>query len=319
MTRVMRGSVISTKQRDYVDAARALGARRPLHHPQAHPGQQHRAGDRAGDDRAGRLHQRRGHADLPRASATSDRRSRGGCSSTRARPSRWPASGTCSSTRARSSSSPCSPSSCWATCCVTPSTPEAAEDSAMTDTKTDVSAGPAKSPLSGVAFDPSAPLLEVEDLQVEFHTRDGVAQAVNGVSFTVARGRDPGHPRRVRLRQVRHRAGDHGHPRHAAGADRRRPGALPRRRPAGQWTRTTRRHVRANKIAMIFQDALSLAEPRVHRRLAARRAVPQAPGRQPQGGQGQGRSRCSSWSASRRAGRGSTTSRTSSPAACGSA
>ena len=62
----------------------------------------------------------------------------------------------------------------------------------MTETKPhmrpDVSAGPAKSPLRGVAFDESAPLLEVEDLKVEFHTRDGVAKAVNGVSFSLSEG-----------------------------------------------------------------------------------------------------------------------------------
>ncbi|WNO72508.1 ABC transporter ATP-binding protein [Streptomyces sp. AM8-1-1] len=34
----------------------------------------------------------------------------------------------------------------------------------------------------------AAPLLEVRDLHVEFHTRDGVAKAVNGVAFTVAEG-----------------------------------------------------------------------------------------------------------------------------------
>ncbi|WP_327680626.1 ABC transporter ATP-binding protein [Streptomyces sp. NBC_00467] len=33
-----------------------------------------------------------------------------------------------------------------------------------------------------------APLLEVRDLHVEFHTRDGVAKAVNGVACTVAEG-----------------------------------------------------------------------------------------------------------------------------------
>ncbi len=31
-------------------------------------------------------------------------------------------------------------------------------------------------------------LLEVRDLHVEFRTRDGVAKAVNGVSYSVARG-----------------------------------------------------------------------------------------------------------------------------------
>lgn len=31
-------------------------------------------------------------------------------------------------------------------------------------------------------------LLEVRDLHVEFHTRDGVAKAVNGVSYSVEEG-----------------------------------------------------------------------------------------------------------------------------------
>ena len=43
--------------------------------------------------------------------------------------------------------------------------------------------------------DPTAPPLEVKDLQVEFHTRDGVANAVNGVSFHVDARRDPRDPR----------------------------------------------------------------------------------------------------------------------------
>ena len=38
-------------------------------------------------------------------------------------------------------------------------------------------------------------LLEVDQLQVEFRTRDGVAKAINGVSFEPRRGRDTGHPR----------------------------------------------------------------------------------------------------------------------------
>ena len=51
----------------------------------------------------------------------------------------------------------------------------------MTDinaSELDVAAGPR----------PDAPLLEVDDLHVEFRTRDGVAQAVNGVSFTLEPG-----------------------------------------------------------------------------------------------------------------------------------
>jgi len=34
-----------------------------------------------------------------------------------------------------------------------------------------------------------AALLTVKDLQVEFHTRDGVVKAVNGVTFSLERGK----------------------------------------------------------------------------------------------------------------------------------
>ncbi len=134
----------------------------------------------------------------------------------------------------------------------------------MTDTttrsRTDVASGPRKSPLSGVAFDPSAPLLEVEDLQVEFHTRDGLAKAVNGVSFSLSEGETLGilgesgcgksvtaqaimgildtPPARVAGGQVRYRGVD-----------------------LLAMDEKMRRHVRANRIAMIFQDALSSLNP----------------------------------------------------------
>ena len=36
--------------------------------------------------------------------------------------------------------------------------------------------------------DPNAPVLEVENLHVEFRTRDGVAKAVNGVTFDLLQG-----------------------------------------------------------------------------------------------------------------------------------
>ncbi|HEX6874933.1 MAG TPA: ABC transporter ATP-binding protein [Nocardioidaceae bacterium] len=117
-----------------------------------------------------------------------------------------------------------------------------------------------KSPLSGLSFDSTAPLLEVENLQVEFHTRDGVAHAVNNVSFTVNEGETLGilgesgcgksvtaqaimgildtPPARVAGGQVRYRGVD-----------------------LLQLEEKTRRHIRANKIAMIFQDALSSLNP----------------------------------------------------------
>jgi oligopeptide transport system ATP-binding protein len=137
-------------------------------------------------------------------------------------------------------------------------------------------------------LDPQAPLLDVIDLHVEFRTRYGVAHAVNGASFRLAPGETlailgesgcgksvtaqaimgildtpPGY---VTQGQVRYR-----------GLDLER---LPERE---------RRKVRANRIAMIFQDALSALNPvytvgfqlaevfRVHRGMsrsdAKRRAV----------------------------------------------
>ncbi len=130
----------------------------------------------------------------------------------------------------------------------------------MTETKTDVTTGPAKSPLRNVAFDPSAPLLEVEDLRVEFKTRDGIAKAVNGVSFSLSEGETLGilgesgcgksvtaqaimgildmPPARIAGGEVRFRGVD-----------------------LLKMDEKLRRHVRANKIAMIFQDALSSLNP----------------------------------------------------------
>jgi oligopeptide transport system ATP-binding protein len=130
----------------------------------------------------------------------------------------------------------------------------------MTETKTDVTAGPAKSPLRNVAFDQAAPLLEVEDLRVEFKTRDGIAKAVNGVSFSLSEGETLGilgesgcgksvtaqaimgildmPPARIAGGEVRFRGVD-----------------------LLTMDEKLRRHVRANKIAMIFQDALSSLNP----------------------------------------------------------
>ena len=45
------------------------------------------------------------------------------------------------------------------------------------------------------------PLLAVEGLKTYFKTGHGLFKAVDGVSFTVERGRDARHRRRVRLRQ----------------------------------------------------------------------------------------------------------------------
>src|SRR5690242_14813811 len=46
--------------------------------------------------------------------------------------------------------------------------------------------------ISGVDFDPRAPLLCVNDLRVDFHTREGVAHAVNGLDFKLQAGQTLG-------------------------------------------------------------------------------------------------------------------------------
>jgi oligopeptide/dipeptide ABC transporter ATP-binding protein len=130
----------------------------------------------------------------------------------------------------------------------------------MSDTLTDTKKRAARSPLSNVGFDSSAPLLEVENLQVEFHTRDGIARAVNDVSFSLSEGQTLGilgesgcgksvtaqaimgildmPPARIAGGEIRYRGVD-----------------------LLQMEEKARRHVRANKIAMIFQDALSALNP----------------------------------------------------------
>ena len=130
----------------------------------------------------------------------------------------------------------------------------------MSEALTQTKRRPDESPLSGLSLDSSAPLLEVEDLEVEFHTRDGIARAVNKVSFTLNEGETLGilgesgcgksvtaqaimgildtPPAKVTGGQVRYRGVD-----------------------LLQLDEKTRRQVRANKIAIIFQDALSSLNP----------------------------------------------------------
>ncbi|MEU1313975.1 ABC transporter ATP-binding protein [Streptomyces tibetensis] len=104
------------------------------------------------------------------------------------------------------------------------------------------------------------PLLEVRDLHVEFHTRDGVAKAVNGVNYTVNSGEtlavlgESGSGKSVTAQAIM--------------------GILdmpPGRIPQGQilyrgedmltMSGDARRKIRGRKIAMIFQDALSALNP----------------------------------------------------------
>ncbi|WP_275463094.1 ABC transporter ATP-binding protein [Streptomyces noursei] len=104
------------------------------------------------------------------------------------------------------------------------------------------------------------PLLDVQDLRVEFRTRDGVAKAVNGVSYTVAAGRtlavlgESGSGKSVTAQAV-------------MGILDSPPGFVTGGRILFQGRdlltlgKEERRRVRGAKMAMIFQDALSALNP----------------------------------------------------------
>ncbi|MFZ3472662.1 ABC transporter ATP-binding protein [Streptomyces sp. 4.24] len=131
--------------------------------------------------------------------------------------------------------------------------------------------------------DPQTPLLEVRDLHVEFHTRDGVAKAVNGVNYSVSAGEtlavlgESGSGKSVTAQAI-------------MGILDMPPGKIPqgeilfRGQDMLKMSFEERRKLRGQKIAMIFQDALSSLNPvltvgyqlgemfRVHRGLSKKEA-----------------------------------------------
>ncbi|WP_438291890.1 ABC transporter ATP-binding protein [Streptomyces sp. HUAS TT7] len=108
--------------------------------------------------------------------------------------------------------------------------------------------------------DESGALLEVRDLHVEFHTRDGVAKAVNGVNYSVNAGEtlavlgESGSGKSVTAQAI-------------MGILDMPPGKIPQGEILfhGQdmlkMSNEERRKIRGQKIAMIFQDALSALNP----------------------------------------------------------
>jgi oligopeptide transport system ATP-binding protein len=106
----------------------------------------------------------------------------------------------------------------------------------------------------------TVPLLEVRDLHVEFHTRDGVARAVNGVDYSVGAGEtlavlgESGSGKSVTAQAI-------------MGILDMPPGRIPHGEILfhGQdllkMSAEQRRKIRGRKIAMIFQDALSSLNP----------------------------------------------------------
>ncbi|MBT2376336.1 MULTISPECIES: ABC transporter ATP-binding protein [unclassified Streptomyces] len=108
--------------------------------------------------------------------------------------------------------------------------------------------------------DHQGPLLEVRDLHVEFHTREGVAKAVNGVNYTVDAGEtlavlgESGSGKSVTAQAI-------------MGILDMPPGRIPqgeilfRGKDMLAMPEEERRKIRGRKVAMIFQDALSSLNP----------------------------------------------------------
>jgi oligopeptide transport system ATP-binding protein len=131
--------------------------------------------------------------------------------------------------------------------------------------------------------DPNATLLDVRNLKVEFRTRYGISKAVNGVSFSVEAGEtlailgESGCGKSVTAQAVMGIVDSP--PGFVTGGQ-----VLYRGVDLLRLTREERRKARANKIAMIFQDALSALNPvfsvgfqlselfRVHRGMSRRDA-----------------------------------------------
>ncbi|MFE6663487.1 ABC transporter ATP-binding protein [Streptomyces sp. NPDC057697] len=103
-------------------------------------------------------------------------------------------------------------------------------------------------------------LLEVRDLHVEFHTRDGVAKAVNGVNYSVAEGEtlavlgESGSGKSVTAQAVMGILDMP--PGRISGGE-----ILFKDRDLLKMKKDERRKVRGQEMAMIFQDALSSLNP----------------------------------------------------------
>ncbi|MPY97332.1 MAG: ATP-binding cassette domain-containing protein [Actinophytocola sp.] len=132
----------------------------------------------------------------------------------------------------------------------------------------------------------AGPLLEVDNLHVEFPTRDGIARAVNGVSYSLEQGKtlavlgESGSGKSVTAQVI---MGILDEPGHVSAGEVRFQG-----RNLLTMSEKERRPLRGNKIAMIFQDALSSLNPvftvgwqiaemfRVHQGLTRREAKQKA-------------------------------------------
>jgi oligopeptide/dipeptide ABC transporter ATP-binding protein len=114
--------------------------------------------------------------------------------------------------------------------------------------------------IAGVDFDPNAPLLQVNDLRVDFHTREGTAHAVNGLDFTLLAGEtlgilgESGCGKSVTAQAIMGILDSP--PGNIAGGEVLLQGVDILKLPEEQ-----RRKIRSNRIGMVFQDALSSLNP----------------------------------------------------------
>ncbi len=135
-------------------------------------------------------------------------------------------------------------------------------------------------------------LLEVKDLRTYFRTDDGVVKAVDGVSFTVEKGKtlgivgESGCGKSVTCLTIM------GLNDRSATRRRRGEALLDGRGPADA-TPSRLREIRGNEIAMIFQDPMTSLNPVHSDRLAARRGGAAPPGRLEEGRRARARSSCS--------------------------
>ena len=109
-------------------------------------------------------------------------------------------------------------------------------------------------------LDPDATLLEVDDLAVEFHTRDGIVHAVDGVTYSLSAGEtlailgESGSGKSVSAQAIMGILDVP--PAHIA-----RGTVRFRGRDLLRMSEDQRRRIRGAKISMIFQDALSALNP----------------------------------------------------------
>ena len=160
------------------------------------------------------------------------------------------------------------------------------------------------------------PLLEVKDLKVSFRTEDGIVRAVDGVSFSIAKGEvlgivgESGSGKSVTMMSVMRLIID--------------PNAvfegqvIYKGRDLMKLGQDAMREVRGVGDRDDLPGPDDLAQPGLPGRLADRRADPRARGRYQGAGPRTGRSSSSAPSGSRTRSSGSTTTRISSRAACAS-